>query len=213
MKRSRGLFSVALLLGWLGPLRAELPVIADAAHDPVWRDLLAQLAPTKARQSSFEERRYFPFRAGAVVLTGEIRTEPSHGLSLRYLTPDERVLIADEKGLLMRDAVGRERTPPADARAQAAMTALVNVLRFDLPELQKTFTLRGRRDGEGWTLQFVPADPALAAALGTLTLSGEALRLRKIELTRSASQRIEISVIETHENVIFTGETLKRFFR
>src|SRR4051794_29498681 len=99
-----------LILGCLviACARAELPPIADAAHDPAWRELFAQLAPTRTRQSSFEERRYFPFRKEPTVLTGEIRIVPNLGLSLRYLTPEKRVLIADEKGLLMRDADGRE---------------------------------------------------------------------------------------------------------
>ena len=50
------------------PLPAEAPplspatLIADAATDPVWHPLFAQLAPRREQQSFFEERRYFPFR-------------------------------------------------------------------------------------------------------------------------------------------------------
>ncbi len=197
----------------VSPEVTALPVIADAAHDPVWRDLLAQLAPTQTRQARFEERRYFPFRSTPVVLTGEIRIVPDRGLSLHYLTPRSLVLIADARGLLMRDEEGRERAAPDDSRTQAATTALVNVLRFNLPELQKSFSLHGRREGERWTLGFEPRDPALAETVGSLLLSGEDLQLRKIELIRSARQRIEILIGETQDNVIFTGDTVRRFFR
>ena len=210
MKFIRRIFLFAL---FAVAVRAELPLIRDAAHHPAWRELFAQLAPTRSRQSSFEERRYFPFRKEPVVLTGEIRFAPGQGLSLSYLTPDARVLIADDKGLLMRDDQGRERVPPSDDRAQGATTALVNVLHFDLPELEKSFEVHGRRDGAGWAVAFVPRDAQLAASFGTLTLTGEESRPRKIEIVRSPTQRIEILLGEPKDGVIFTGEVLRRFFR
>ena len=188
-------------------------LLADPANDPGWRDLLAQLAPNKTRQSKFEERRFFPFRKDPVVLTGEIRIVPELGLSLRYLTPEARVMIVDSKGLLMRDEVGRDREPPNDSRAQAATSALVRVLRFDLAGLQKDFAVHGRRDGAAWTLAFVSRDPAFANLLGTLTVSGENQNLLSIEMTKSPTQRIEIAIRDTVEDVLFTGDTLKRFFR
>ena len=215
-------FSVRVLsfflmsLAWL---RAETPLIspetllADPARDPAWSELLARLAPNQTRQSTFEERRYFPFRKTPVILKGEIRIVPALGLSLRYLEPEARVMIVDAKGLLMRDEQGRERAAPSDSRAQEATSALVNILRFDLPALQKSFALHGRREGDAWTLAFVPRDPSLVASLGTLIVSGEKLRLAKIEMIKSPTQRIEILIGETRENVIFTGDTLTRFFR
>lgn len=188
-------------------------LLADPANDPVWRDLLARLAPNQTRQSKFEERRFFPFRKDPVVLTGEIRIVPELGLSLRYLTPEARVMIVDSKGLLMRDEVGRDREPPNDSRAQAATSALVRVLRFDLAGLQKDFAVHGRRDGAAWTLAFVSRDPAFANLLGTLTVRGENQNLLSIEMTKSPTQRIEIAIRDTVEDVLFTGDTLKRFFR
>lgn len=194
-------------------LVAPETVLTNPERDPAWRELVAKLAPTKTRQSSFEERRYFPFRKAPIVLQGEIRIVPELGLSLRYLEPEPRILIVDAKGLLMRDAEGRERTPPADSRAQAATSALVHVLRFDLGALQKEFAVHGRRDGSAWALAFVPRDPAFANLLGALVVSGERDALRKIEMIKSPTQRIEITVRDTKEDVIFTGDTLRRFFR
>src|SRR5215510_1038506 len=81
-------------------------LLADPAGDPAWRGLFDQLAPNKTRQSKFEERRFFPFRTKPVILEGEIRIVPRLGLSLRYLKPDERVMIIDDKGLMMRDSDG-----------------------------------------------------------------------------------------------------------
>ncbi len=188
-------------------------LLTDPANDPAWRGLFDRLAPNKTRQSSFEEKRYFPFRKTPVVLRGEIRIVPELGLSLRYLEPEPRVLIVDAKGLLLRDNDGRERPAPSDSRAQAATAAMVNILRFDLAALTKEFAVHGRRDGAKWSLAFVPRDPAFAALLGTLTVSGEDNALTQIEMIKSPTQRIEITIRQTLEDVLFTADTLRRFFR
>lgn len=187
--------------------------LTDPANDPAWRELFIRLAPNKTRHSTFEERRYFPFRKAPVVLQGEIRIMPERGISLRYLEPEPRILIVDDEGLLMRDAQGRERAAPADSRAQAATSALVQVLRFDFEALQKEFDVHGRRKGDAWTLAFVPRDPAFATLLGTLAVSGVQNELRTIGMIKSPTQRIEIIIKETKEDVLFTADTLRRFFR
>jgi hypothetical protein len=193
-------------------LRAE-PRVVGEADDPEWRELFAHLAVRTTRMSQFEERRFFSFRKEPVVLTGEIRIDPELGLSLRYLTPEVRTIIIDAKGLLMRDERGRERAAPDDHRAAMATATLVSVLRFDLPALQKSFEIRGEREGEAWTLTFAPRDAAIAKTLGRLVVRGEKLRLQRIEMHPSEKQRIEIVVGETNEGVIFTSDTIKRFFR
>jgi hypothetical protein len=188
-------------------------LLADPMRDPVWKELFEKLAPNKTRQSTFEERRYFPFRKTPVVLKGEIRIVPDVGLSLRYLEPEPHVMIVDAKGLLVRGADGRERAAPSDSRAQAATSALVNVLRFDFAALQQQFTVHGRRDEKTWSLAFVPKDPTFAELLGILTVAGEGNRLTRIEMIKSPTQRIEIAIGDTIEDVLFTGDTLRRFFR
>jgi hypothetical protein len=193
--------------------RAELPLINDPANDPAWRALFTHLAETHRRQSAFEERRYFAFRKTPVMLTGEMRMDPARGLSLHYAAPEARTMIVDAKGILLRDARGRERAAPSDRRADAATHALVDVLRFDVAALQKSFELRGQRAGDAWTLSFVPRDRALAAATGTVLVTGEHERPQKIEMIQSANQRVEILIGETHDDVVFTAEELARFFR
>jgi hypothetical protein len=212
-------FVLIFTLAAAWPLRAaDLPLgpdtlLKDPAHDPAWRDLFTQLAPDRTRQSEFEERRYFPFRRTPVVLHGEIRIIPERGLSLRYLKPEPHVLIIDSQGLLMRDENGRERAAPTDARMQAVTSALVSVLRFDLPTLEKSFAVHGRRDGDAWTLAFVPREAALADLIGVLAVSGEKTRLDRIDVVKSPKQRIEILISGTRDNVIFPGDVLQRFFR
>ena len=192
-------------------LTSPATLIRDAASDPAWKDLFDRLAPGKNRLSHFEERRYFSFRRTPIVLTGEIRISPDRGLSLHYLTPEPRIVIVDRQGLLLRDAHG-ERALSADSQFQA-ITALFDVLRFDLPQLQKNFELHGWQEAGVWTLALVPRHPPLAGFLSALVVSGEEARPDKIELIESGGQRIEILIGETQEDVVFTPGELARYFR
>lgn len=187
--------------------------ITDPLHDPAWKDLFAQLAPARSRLAQFEEKRYFPFRKEPTVLTGEIRMAPGHGLSLHYLTPDRHIIIVDAKGVLMRDEHGRERAAPNDSRAQAVSGALFNILRFDVAALQQSFDLRGRRTGSQWVLVFAPHDTALSDLIGDITVYGHDALVDRIVMEKSARQRIEISLHDTRENVIFGGDVIDRYFR
>ena len=124
-----------------------------------------------------------------------------------------RMLIGDERGILLRDARGRSRAAPNDARAQAATSALVKVLRLDIAELQKTFVVKGERSGETWMLQLVPRDAELAASFGVVTLTGAQSTLERIAINRTDRQQIEILLRERRENVQFSDADLKRYFR
>jgi len=189
------------------------PEIADAVHDPVWSGLLARLAPQRARQSRFTELRFFPFRRTPVVLTGVVRIDPERGLSLAYLTPEVRTLIIDRQGTILRDDRGRDHPMPSDSRVQATTAALVSVLHFDLADLQRHFRLRGQQQGAAWRLTLEPRDAALAPGLSTLVVTGDGERLDRIDLIKSATQRIEIMLRGTDDDVIFPPEVLARFFR
>ncbi|MEO7414001.1 MAG: outer membrane lipoprotein carrier protein LolA [Opitutaceae bacterium] len=195
---------------------AEVPpanLIADPVNDPGWKELFARLAPQQARRSQFEERRIFPFRTTPIVLTGEIRISPDRGLSLNYLGAKPQIVIIDQKGVLMRDERGQQRTAPADPRADAATSALFHILRFDLPALAKTFILHGRRDGEAWTLGFEPRDATLSGLIGSVIVQGEGGRVDRINMVKSEKQRIDILISDTKETASFDEEELKRFFR
>jgi outer membrane lipoprotein-sorting protein len=210
---------LALLLVPTAALTAERPVLADEniitnpAADPAWSPLFAELGKPRNRFSRFEEHRIFPFRNRPLVLEGEIRIVPNRGLSLSYSGEKPHVIIIDDKGVLMRDERGRERSAPDDSRARGATSALSHILRFDLPALEKDFEVHGLRDGDAWTLGFVPRDPNLTKSLGTIIVRGKESQLERIEMLKSDDQRIEILIKDSQADVIFTMDVLKRFFR
>lgn len=187
--------------------------LTPGENDAPWRQLIDDLKAKPPLRALFVENRYFPFRKEPAKLAGEIRLDPTRGLSLHYATPDDRLMVVDSKGGFMADERGRRRELPADPRAQAATTALLNVLNFDLPALSKNFTIYAARDGNDWRFTFVPQPGPLASVLNPITITGANGLLQTIEMRKSGSQRVEIIIGETTTGVTFDEAELKRFFR
>ncbi len=185
----------------------------EPARDMDWRDLFVGLAAGRNRQARFEERRYFPFRRDPVVLGGELRISAGRGLSLSYQAPTPSVVIVDEKGVLLRNELGEEREAPADDRIRTATATLGRLLQLNLTVLEQEFEIHGRRDGSSWSLQLRPRQESLAGLFGRIGLSGEGIEMRRITMGRSATQRVEIEISEARDGVLFTADTLRRFFR
>lgn len=216
--RTTGL-TLALALGLcvtLAPAAEPDPLVNPANRlppaAPAWSDLVAAFARQPDTTADFTERRQFPFRNEPVELTGVVRVSADRGLSLHYLAPDERTVILDPRGMLIRARAG-EKAPPADPRATAAHEALRHVLRLDFAALEKDFELYGRRDGRNWTLALVPRTKDLQRSIGRITVDGEAAAIRRIELRRSAKQVIEILIAAPRPPAAFTAEELKAYFR
>lgn len=179
-----------------------------------WQKLLAELQAAPPLRAEFEERRFFPFRRDYTALTGEIRLDPNHGLSLHYITPQDQLMVVDARGGFLQNERGRRRELPDNPSARAATSALLHVLRFDLPRLAEDFDIYAARDERDWAFTFVPrAEGKLAKALSPITVQGEGARVRLIEMRKTERQRVEIHVGKTTTNVAFTDEERARYFR
>jgi hypothetical protein len=204
-----GLFGSVLLAAASESLIApEFRVAPDA---PEWRELVERFARKPDVTANFEESRVFPFRAEPVVLRGEVRVSGTKGLSLHYTAPQERTIILDADGMLVRETAG-QKTTPVDPRANAANEALRHILRLDFAKLAESYELYGRREGEAWSLVLVPRDAGTRRAIGNIHVAGSGETVRQIELRRSAKQHIDITMSEPRP-VTFTAEELKRYFR
>lgn len=179
---------------------------------PAWSDLIAAFAHNPDITADFTEQRFFPFKKEPVELRGEVRVSTPHGLSLHYTTPEDRTVILDDKGVLIRAPAG-EKAPLADPRAAAANAALLNVLRFDFAALEKDFELYGQRDSTAWTLALVPRTDALRRSVGRITVAGDGATVSRIEIRRSAKQAILIKIAPPRPAAAFTADELKQFFR
>jgi len=195
------------------PPLAPGPVLGLGAGAAAWGALFAALAQQGAIAAPFTELRHFPFRHLPVVLPGELRFDPSHGVSLHYPGPPEATLIVDDRGLVLRDARGRTHELPHDPRTAAAGAVLLPVLRFDLPALAGNFQIRAAGDTHAWRLDFEPRDPALTRDLGTITVAGAETTVQRLEFGRVGDQRIEIRVGAVRTGVTFSAAELRRYFR
>ena len=207
-----------LLLACGGTLpAAETDALVNPAHqlapaDPAWRDLAEAFAHNPDTTADFTERRFFTFRKKPVELQGEVRVSSTLGLSLHYTAPEDRTVIMDDRGILIRAPAG-EKAPPADPHAAAANAALLHVLHFDFTALARDFTLYGERTGATWTLVLVAPTAAIISTVGQITVSGEGTTIRHIEIRRTSSQAIEIIIAPPRATGAFTADELKRFFR
>ena len=193
-----------------GPLVTPAHLLTPAASE--WTDLITAFAHKADTTADFTERRFFPFKQAPVELTGEARVSATRGLSLHYTAPDERTIILDAQGMVIRAAAG-EAAPPVDPRARGANDALLHILRFDFPALEKDFELYGQRTGATWTLVLVARTAALRQGIGVITVTGEDTVVRRIELRHSARQYIEILNARPRPSAAFTPDELKRYFR
>jgi glycosyltransferase involved in cell wall biosynthesis len=210
--------ALALLLLLAGNLHAaDKDPLLDAANRlpptaATWNDLSAAFAQNGDVTADFTESRRFPFKRDPVVLAGEVRVSATRGLSLHYLQPNDRTVILDDQGVLVRAPEGQQ-APPADPRAAAANRALLHVLRFDLAGLEPDFELYGRREAGAWELALVPRTDALRRSVGRITAAGEGATIRRIEIRRSEKIAIEIVIAPPRAPAPFTPEELKVFFR
>ena len=215
--RAAGVALVVLLVCGVPGRGAEPDPLVNPAHRlplaaPAWSDLIEVFAHNPDTAADFTERRFFPFKREPVELQGEVRVSAARGLSLHYTAPEERTVILDDQGVLMRGAAG-QKAPPADPRAAAANEALLHVLQFNFPALEQDFELYGQRDGAAWTLALVPRTDTLRRSVGRITVAGEGAAIRRIELRRTARQIIEILIAPPRPPTAFTAEELKTFFR
>jgi hypothetical protein len=183
-----------------------------AADDPAWRELAGGLRGPQAITATFTENRWFPFKKTPTVLKGESRVAAGRGLSLHYVSPEELTTIIDAQGMLLRTAKG-DTAGPADPPAVAANRALLHVLALDLPALTGTFELYGERTGTKWKLALLPREASLRRTLGQISIEGDGAAVRRIELRRSAVQRVEILIDPPEAGSVFSAEVLRRYFR
>ncbi len=208
--------ALLLLATALAPAAEPAPLVSPAHRlapgAPGWTDLITAFAHQGDTSADFVERRFFPFKKQPIELKGEVRVSAAHGLSLHYTAPEERTVILDAQGMLIRGAAG-EKALPADLRARAANEALRHILRFDFAALEPEFEIYGQRAGPAWTLVLMARAETLRRGIGIITVAGEDTVVRRIELRHSARQYIEILNEPPRPPVAFTADEVRRYFR
>ncbi len=210
-RRRRTLRHVAIplvigLLFLLSPAANSTPPDATPPDVEPLAPLFEKLRAATPLHAAFVERRQLALKRTPIELSGEVRIHPELGLSLHYLPPAAQTLIADDAGVLARDARGRTRSLPPSP----ATEPLLHLLRFDLESLRARFEIVRIQEPntEKWRIECSPLEEAGAR----MTVVGEADRIESIVLETGA-QRTEIVVTHVRERHAFTDEERARYFR
>jgi len=179
--RRRALLLV--LLGIAGAAAAEAPA-------PVLDELLKLLAARQHGHVAFTEVQQLAVLERPLESSGELVYEAPDRLVKRTLKPKAETLTLDH-GVL--SAQRGHRTYVLELRAYPQVVPFVESIRAtlagDRATLERLFNVGFDGTLAGWTLQLVPRDAALAAAVRDIRISGERAAIHTVEIRQSDGDR------------------------
>lgn len=177
-----------LALAGLGVLTA-----AHAAYDI--EQLMTDLAGQKGGRARFVEKRHMALLDKPVQASGEMVYSPPDRLEKRTLLPKAETMVLDKDTLSMERGQ-RKLTINLQSRPEAL--AFVDSIRSTLAgnrkSLEQNYALKLQGESAQWVLTLVPSEPAIAALLQRITVSGSKSQVRHIEYLQVDGDRSEISI-------------------
>jgi outer membrane lipoprotein-sorting protein len=180
--------SIVLALAGLGFMTA-----AHAAYSI--EQLMTDLASHQGGRARFVEKRHVALLDKPVQASGEMVYSPPDRLEKRTLLPRPETLVLD-KDMLSMERDKRKLTINLASRPEAL--AFVDSIRSTLSgnrrSLEQNYTLNLQGESSQWVLTLVPSEPAIAALLQRITVSGGQRQVRHIEYLQVDGDRSEISI-------------------
>ena len=177
-----------VVLFWLG-----LAVGAHAAYDI--DQLMTDLAGHKGGRARFVEKRHVALLDKPVQVSGEMVYSPPYRLEKRTLLPKPETLVLDRDTLTMERNF---RTMSINLASRPEAMAFVDSVRSTLSgnrkSLEQNYTLKLQGESAQWVLTLVPSEPAIAALLQRITVTGGKSQVRHIEYLQVDGDRSEISI-------------------
>lgn len=166
---------------------------AQAAYDI--EQLMTDLAGHKGGKARFVEKRHLAVLDKPVVSSGEMLYTPPDRLEKRTLSPRTETLVLDKDMLSMerdkrRFSINLNNRP----EALAFVDSIRSTLSGNRRSLEQNYALELRGESAQWVLTLVPSEPAIAALLQRITVSGSKSQVRHIEYLQSDGDRSEISI-------------------
>ena len=181
----------ALLLVLLGIAGAA----AAGAPAPLLDELLKLLAARQHGHVAFTEVQQLAVLERPLESSGELEYEAPERLVKRTLRPKAETLTLDH-GVL--SAQRGHRTYVLELRAYPQVVPFVESIRAtlagDRATLERLFNVGFDGTLAGWTLQLVPRDAALAAAVQAIRISGERAAIHTVEIRQSDGDRSLLSL-------------------
>ena len=161
------------------------PVIGRAAEWDI-DQLMRGLAQIRSDHSSFAEKKFIAILDKPVESSGELfYTAPDH-LEKRTLKPKPESMILDHGTLVIERGRQIHRLQSQDYPELAAfIDSIRGTLAGDRKALERNYRLSLDGTVEHWTLQLLPMDERIQAAVKRIRIAGVRDAVRSIEITQA----------------------------
>lgn len=190
-----------------------LSPINVSALDADWQALFDLMHAVDYVAAPFTEERYFTFRRTPKAYAGIFRKDPDGHVSLAYTTPETVALHLGEGFAFYRKGEGTVRRIPQSNSQSDTLALFPKLLNFDLVSVSAFYDLSGELNDLVWRLNF-DAKPAFADEVSyqQITISGDATAVQRIELIKSAKQRVVIMMGDPVYPKFYLPEIKAKYF-
>lgn len=160
--------------------------------------LMREMAAVPASRSRFVETRHLALLSRPLELKGSLTYERPNRLAKHVEAPFDELLTVNGEALsLVNKTKGEQRF--LSLREQPALRALVESVRStlagDRAQLERHYRLQFSGARDAWRLHLVPRDAQLRGYVESITLTGAAARLQRIEALESSGDRSVMTIL------------------
>jgi Outer membrane lipoprotein carrier protein LolA-like len=184
--RARYRLASGLLLLW--------PLVAWSANDDL-DALMSLLAQRKSSHAYFVEQHFVAVLDRPVQSSGELYYEAPDRLERRTLKPRTESMLVDRGALTIQLAAKRRTVKMKEHPELAAFIESIRAtLAGDLPALRRLFKVGFSGSAAQWSLELVPTDPKLLAAIQRVHIQGMSENLQLIEILQADGDRSVMTI-------------------
>ncbi|WP_245610719.1 outer membrane lipoprotein carrier protein LolA [Xenophilus azovorans] len=175
-------------------------LLLAACTAPAWAfgvdELMALLARQQKGEARFTEQRYVRGVDGPLQSAGVLSFEAPDKLVRRTLSPRPDSMSVEGNQLVMQRG-GRTRTTTLDSMPEVMgmIEAMRGTLMGNAPQLQRYFRTKLSGDEKAWALDLDPIDPALAAQVRSLRISGRGGEVLGVEMEFIGGDRSVMTIV------------------
>ena len=160
--------------------------------------LMREMAAVPASRTRFVETRHLALLSRPLELKGSLTYERPNRLAKHVEAPFDELLTVNGEALsLVNKTKGEQRF--LSLREQPALRALVESVRAtlagDRAQLERHYRVQFSGARDAWRLHLVPRDAQLRGYVESVTLSGAAARLQRIEALESSGDRSVMTIL------------------
>lgn len=160
--------------------------------------LMGEMAAVPASRSRFVETRHLALLSRPLELKGSLSYERPNRLTKHVESPFDELLTVNGEALsLVNKTKGEQRF--LSLREQPALRALVESVRATLAGdnalLERHYRVQFSGTRQAWRLHLVPRDAQLRGYVESITLSGAAARVQRIEALEGNGDRSVMTIL------------------